>query len=235
MRDSGLRRAAKRAEARLRAARGELLTRTRLGQRANLAQYRYAFSPAQLWVLCQEAERGLRTTSGAALEIGVWKGETTVYLLHHLADRGVSPERYIALDTFGGFTLEDVSVEDAAGRDEPYESWFVINSLELFRRSMELHGLQAIVDPVRADAATFDYSSLPPLGFALIDVDLERPVAAALEGCWTRMAPGGRIVVDDCGTGTIWEGARAAYLGFCADHGLAPDIREGKLGLLEAT
>src|SRR5690606_33349391 len=101
-----------------------------------------------------------------------------------------------------------------------------------FDAGMELHGLGGTVVSIQADAATFDYGALPPIAFALVDVDLERPVHAALEGIWPRLVPGGVVVVDDCKPGTIWEGALVAYERFCADRGLPVDIRADKLGHL---
>jgi hypothetical protein len=222
-----------RAEARARSVRAALVARTRIGQRANLAQYRYAFSPAQLWTLCDEAEKALTAAGGAVAEIGVAAGETTVYLVKHLRAAAVPLPRYIALDTFEGFTDQDIETEAQAGRDHDFNAWFSLDSQRLYAMSMRLHGIDDVVTPIRADAVTFDYASLPPIGFALVDVDLELPVSAALEGLWGRLLPGGRIVVDDCAKGTIWEGARVAYLDFCEKHGQAPDIRFEKLGLLE--
>jgi len=86
---------------------------------------------------------------------------------------------------------------------------------------------------VQADAVTFDYSTLPLLSFALIDVDLLRPVRAAMIGCWERLLPGGLLVVDGCnGAVGIWDGAYAAYVEFCGEHELPIDIRHGKLGFV---
>lgn len=219
-----------RLEAGLRARRALWLTRTGLGQRANLAQYPYSYSPAELWALC-EAATAARRLDGVFVEVGVASGTTTVYLNRHLATQGAPPP-YYALDTFTGFTADDIAAERARGKIDAYEGWFAVNSLALFEKSMRQHQL-ANVTAMQADVGAFDFSRLPAISFALADVDLFRPMLAALRGCWSRLIPGGVIVCDDCAEGEhLWDGARAAYDAFCDEQGLKPDIRLGKLGYL---
>ena len=67
----------------------------------------------------------------------------------------------------------------------------------------------------------------------MVDVDLMRPVARALEGIHPRMAPGGFIVVDDCAPDGMYEGAYAAYTEFVRRWGLPVDIRHDKLGVIQ--
>ncbi len=204
------------------------LTRTALGRRLLLAQYRYMFNPEQLWALC-DAAGGASQLDGAFVEVGVARGETTVYLHRHLAALGVEPD-YYCIDTFDGFTEADVRVERSRGKADPYASFFRANSPKLFRRSMDLHSLSR-VKVIQADAGEFDYGTLPPIAFAFVDVDLLRPMSAALEGCWSRLVPGGVMVADDCQPERhTWDGAREAYVAFCDRHGLPVDVRSVKLG-----
>ena len=58
----------------------------------------------------------------------------------------------------------------------------------------------------------------------MVDVDLMRPVARALEGI---------IVVDDCAPDGKYEGAYAAYTEFVRRWGLPVDIRHDKLGVIQ--
>jgi hypothetical protein len=67
----------------------------------------------------------------------------------------------------------------------------------------------------------------------LVDVDLYRPVLHSLEALLPRMAPGGVIVVDDCSANSDYDGALQAYRECTSAHGLEPDVRHGKLGIIE--
>ena len=208
----------------------ELVTRTAIGRRALLASYPYAFTPEQLWSLCEAATDGLDAGGGAIVEIGVAAGNTTVLLNRHLASRGLHPP-YYCLDTFSGFTPQDVQVERTRGKRDDFSRWFRDNSPSLFRRMLEMNDLADRVTVIQADAAEFDYSQLPPLAFALVDVDLLRPMQAALQGCWDRLLPGGVLVADDCQDYShTWDGARQAYEQFCSNEGLEVDLRHEKLG-----
>ncbi len=207
-----------------------LLTWPKLGTKILLPKYRYMFSPEQLWALCEAAEH-CAPLGGAFAEIGVFDGSTTAYINRHLREQGFAP-KYYCLDTFSGFTPEDVAVERERGQTDDYARHFYLNSKQCFERTMRQNGVdEAVV--IQADASTFDYSSLEPLAFALVDVDLYRPVQVALAACWERLLPGGMIVVDDC-TKDIdaFEGALYAYTEFCEAHGFPVDIRHGKLGYL---
>jgi hypothetical protein len=187
------------------------------------------FSPEQLWSLCQAAESVL-PLGGAFAEIGVCDGDTTLYLHRHLAGKGDAPT-YYCIDTFSGFTEEDIRGERERGKAADYKDIF-LTSKARFQRTMQMNGLDRTV-VVQADAGTFDYSSLPPLSFVLVDVDLLRPVRAALAGCWERLLPRGVLVVDDCDASiSLWDGAYEAYVEFCREHELTVDIRHGKLGFV---
>jgi O-methyltransferase len=201
----------------------DVLTRTGL-RRFLLPKYRYMFSPEQLWAICQAAETGYKL-GGAFAEIGVFDGGTTVYLHRHLEGDG-EPPVYYCIDTFSGFTNEDIEVERQRGKTDDYADLFYYNSKACFERTMKMNGIDRAV-VVQADAGTYDYSTLPPLSFALIDVDLLRPMRVALAGCWDRMVPGGIMVVDDCETSedrhttmSAFDGALVAYEEFCEKQGL---------------
>lgn len=203
--------------------------KTEIARRAFLTQYRFPFNPEQLWAICSAAEEALRA-DGVFIEVGVAQGYTTLYLHHHLASLG-EKRPYYCLDTFTGFLPDDIETERRRGKADDFDAWFRLNSAELFRESLARNGLSSTVTVLVADAGSFEYSSLPPIAFALVDVDLLRPMRAALEGCWSRLAPGGIIVADDCHPGPhTWDGARQAYEEFCAAHGLALDVRHAKLG-----
>jgi len=109
---------------------------------------------------------------GAAVEVGCHQGWTTCFLVEALREQGVKRD-YVCIDTFTGFTLEDVAVEyngrgKAAGI---YDNGFVINDPKWLKASVKRFGYSN-VSVHRADATTFDYQALGKIAFALVDVDL---------------------------------------------------------------
>src|ERR1700733_11827099 len=77
--------------------------------------YPYKVNPAQLSFLC-EAISNTRGSSGSILEIGVAKGDTSVFLLEHLRTTADTRTVYF-LDTFAGFTDESINHEvDVRGK-----------------------------------------------------------------------------------------------------------------------
>jgi O-methyltransferase len=101
----------------------------------------------------------------------------------------------------------------------------------VFRQTLALNGLTR-VEPIQADVKTFLFDQLTDISFCLVDVDLYQPVREALARVWPRVAPGGVVVVDDCGGDAKWDGSLQAYSEFVAEHCLPPEIVLTKLGVL---
>lgn len=214
---------------RLKVRRREWLGTTKLGPLI-LNRYPYAFSPRQLQRMTEAIDEtaGL---DGAMLEVGCNQAACTVYFKNHLADLGLT-RHYYCLDTFAGFTPQDIAVERSRGKTWSYDD-FDYNSQRLFEMTLRANGVDANTTVFTADAATFDYSSLPPIAFALLDLDLYRPMKAALWGAWARLVPGGVAVVDDCDPAVDkWDGAAAAYFEFCEQTRVEPDVALDKIGIL---
>lgn len=210
----------------------ELATTFGPGRRLLLARHR-SFDPSQLWALCEASAAAVASTGGAVVEVGVAAGARRCTSARHYDSLGLRP-RYVCIDTFSGFTAEDIAVERDRGKDDAYAGWFSAQSERLFRRTMEVNGLGDRVEVIRADAGRFAYDQLPDLAFALVDVDLHRPMLAALQGCWDRLLPGGVLVADDCQDEVhAWDGARQAYVEFCESKAIELDVRHGKLGFAQ--
>src|SRR5438045_9739817 len=77
-------------------------------------RYTYMFSPAQLAFLCSCLEQAVAVPGGIC-EIGCAQGASTVFLNRHLDWLEVT-RPYTAVDTFGGFTEEDVTKEIERGK-----------------------------------------------------------------------------------------------------------------------
>jgi O-methyltransferase len=170
---------------------------------------------------------------GTAIEVGCNQGWTTCFLVEALIERGVKRE-YVCIDTFSGFTREDLEFEYEAREKAPglYDGLFSINDPEWLKAAIS-HAGYPNVSVRKADAATFDYRTIGPIAFAFVDLDLYRPVRASLERILPNMAPGGVIVVDDCNsTDTLWDGAYHAYSEVCREHNIESEIICQQLGII---
>jgi O-methyltransferase len=192
-------------------------------------RYGYMFSPAQLAWFCEQITT-VADIPGSILEVGCAWGRTTVFLNRHIDWLGMEVD-YYAIDTFSGFTPQDLESEHDLGRDSLYYSVFRGNSKIRFDRTMRRNDVKRVTS-FQADASTFGYAKISPFRLVLIDVDLHRPVLLTLNAIYDLVSPGGIIVIDDCKQGGIWEGAYEAFMEFTKEKGLEPVIMHGKLGVI---
>jgi O-methyltransferase len=194
-------------------------------------RYDYMFRPAELAVLVSVLTQ-TKCLPGPILEIGCAAGHTTVFLNKHLDDLEDS-RNYFCIDTFAGFTDDDIAVEVDRGKDKnEYASLFRSYRKEWFDKTMSNNDVSRVTS-IQADVNEFDFSEFEQISFCLIDVDLTRPVRRSLEEVLPRMAPGGIIVVDDCTPRVKFDGALAGYLDIVDRYGFPVDIRFDKIGYIE--
>lgn len=192
--------------------------------------YPFQFSPQQL-VYLTECVEGVREVEGCCAEIGCNRGYTTAFLNRYMEESGIKKD-YYAVDTFSGFIAEHVDHEVASrGKSDSIRYKMADNKKSWFDRSMEVTGITGL-HSIQADAATFDYSSIAPIAFCLLDVDLYLPIAKALPEIYKQLSPGGVILVDDCAPNQAWDGALQAYEEFTKQMGLPSEVRHKKLGLI---
>lgn len=168
---------------------------------------------------------------GVILEIGVGGGATSVMI--NQAIKFQKPKRqYIAIDTFSGFTEEDISYENnIRGKNDKFQ-FYKSNSKEWFEKTLLAHGIPD-AHVIQSDCKEVEYSKLGPIVFCLFDVDLYLPTKKILPTLYQNLIPGGVIVVDDCDPShPIYDGAGQAYREFCDDTGLTPEIAYKKLGVI---
>jgi predicted O-methyltransferase YrrM len=203
-------------------------------RRRVLPRYVYNFDAAQLCFLCANLEQ-IRGVSGSIVEIGVGGGETTLFLNSFL-DAEKIEKPYLALDTFAGFAPEDVEFEvrQRGKRLSQYAgvAGYHVNKQAWVDATMRLNRVTR-VRSIRADVNTFDLTTLAPIAFCLLDVDLYRPVKKALDEVYKALSAGGVIVVDDCSERDArWDGALQAYREFVRAMGKPEQIVHRKLGLV---
>jgi O-methyltransferase len=200
--------------------------------RQPFVRYPYMFRPSEIMELTKQLLS--IEVPGVAVEVGCNQGWTTCFLVEALAEQEVQRE-YVCIDTFTGFTSSDVAVEynsrgKAAGT---YDGNFVISDPRWLKASLKRSGYSNVSVYI-ADAKTFDYQALGKIAFALIDVDLYRPVKESLRRIFPHMAKNGIIVVDDCDNAmdSPWDGAYQAYVEFCNERNITPEIACKKLGII---
>jgi predicted O-methyltransferase YrrM len=189
------------------------------------------FSPSQLAFLIRCIDE-TEPLGGSIVEIGCATGHTTIYLNRHLDEIG-SSRPYVCVDTFAGFTEDDIAHEtNHRGKTREKLQGFRINRKEWFDRNLKDNGVSR-VSTHGADIKQFDVANFAPKNsFCLLDVDLYQPVKAGLQRIYPRMVPGGIIVVDDVADNGAFDGAHQAYIEFMHAQGLESDMRLRKLGVV---
>lgn len=190
-------------------------------------KYSYKIDPGQLCAMINLID-ATRESGAALAEVGVAKGETSVFLLEHLATTG--DQRTLNLfDTFAGFTKESVDFE-VNNRRKARQDYDAFRYGDEERFIGNLHGLgYQRFRTIKGDASAFDWSSLGPIGAVLLDIDLYQPTIEVLESVYPLLVEGGGVVLDDCLANTPWDGSLQAYEEFIARHNL-PFERVGRKG-----
>lgn len=194
-------------------------------------RYTYNFSPPQLCFLCQCVE-ATKHVDGFIAEVGCATGYTTVFLNRLMDVQGIE-KTYYAMDTFSGFVAKDIDVEVTdRGKKPDFFTGFQTNKKKWFDATMRQNGISR-VRSIEADVNEYDLTTLGPLSFVLLDVDLYRPMKKTLPEIYEVLSPGGIIVVDDCSCENIrWDGAYQAYREFAEERGQPLEIVHGKLGVV---
>ena len=190
-------------------------------------RYQYNLEPSELAWLCQgitetfdDAKNDSKNGLGCVVEVGVARGMTTIFLLEHMRTLG-DRRKYYCLDTFSGFTEEDIDFEvNRRRKKEKLYGGFSYNDLDVFKNNLKKEDYENVIC-IKYDAGKFDFSRLPTIDVILIDVDLYLPTIKCLENCWDHVNIGGRLLIDDVKDKGIYDGAYQAYTDFIKDKELA--------------
>lgn len=192
--------------------------------------YRYNIEPIQLATLINEIER-LKGVKGNILEIGVARGLTTRLLCQHIVYQKLeSTLTLYAIDTFDSFTSADLEYEvQKRGKLLPELKAFGYNDFEVWKKNfIQFPFVQAI----QSDCSIVDYSKLGPIKVAFLDVDLYLPTKKTLAKVYDVLVDGGVILVDDVLANNKYDGAYHAYMEFCEEHKITPQVIGNKCGLI---
>jgi hypothetical protein len=193
-------------------------------------RYRYCLEVSELCAIA-EAISATGGHEGRVVEMGVARGMTTVFLNTHLDAIG-DGRKYLAVDTFTGFTAEDIDFEVThRGKNPRAYGGFAYNDEKVFRRNMARLGFDR-VEVLKLDVNFLKKEDLGSVSVAILDVDLYRPTMRALEVTYEVLEVGGYIFVDDVSEGTVYDGAGQAYLEFTERMGLRQTRIGGKCGMI---
>jgi len=193
-------------------------------------KYQLGMEPAQVhWLI--SGINDTKDNGGSIVEVGVALGNTSVFLMEHLRKTG-DQRTYYCLDTFSGFTQEDIDheVKKRNKSDSRYGA-FAYNDRDIFERNMRLAG-NSNFKVIQGDASKFDWASIAPIDVMLLDVDLYLTTAAVLKNSQPYWSKNARILLDDVKLGTDWDGSHQAYHEFCRDNGITPHIVGNKGGAI---
>lgn len=194
------------------------LYRTPVLDRMMAPSYPYKLDPGQLTATVELID-STRDKGGSLAEVGVAKGDTSVFLLEHLRTRGDDRD-LVLIDTFTGFTETSIEHEvSTRGKSPALFDKFRYGDEAIFARNIRRAGYRRF-RTVKGDASEFDWSTVAPVGAVILDVDLYQPTIAVLHNVWPHLLPGGGVVVDDCLAGTAWDGSLQAYEEFLVEQGL---------------
>ena len=195
-------------------------------------KYAYNFTVPQLCFLSQ-CIKDTRDIEGAVIEVGCHTGATTVFLNRLMDDIGLE-KNYYAIDTFSGFTTEDTDfeVKYRGKTNDLFTGAFQVNKKRWFDGAMKQNNINR-VQSIEADVNNYNLSIHAPYSFALLDVDLCKPMKKCLREIYEAMSPNGIIVVDDCNdTNVRWDDSDQAYKEFAEEINQPIEIVYNKLGVL---
>jgi hypothetical protein len=195
-----------------------------------MPKYPFLVDPIQLATLVFEIDR-LKNTSGAIAEIGVARGMTTRFVCEHLVKSGYTDQELYAIDTFASFRDNDIDHEvvHRGKRKGDLQGHFGYNDFEVWKRHFSPF---PFVKAIQDDCATFDYATIAPIKLVFLDVDLYLPTRRALPRIYEHICEGGIILVDDVLNDSSYDGAFQAYMEFCDELKIGPDIIGNKCGII---
>ena len=192
--------------------------------------YPYNITPGQLSRIVHEIDR-LADVEGNIAEIGVARGMTTRFLCEHIKNLVHHRGTYYAIDTFESFTEQDLDWEiEKRGKRREELKGFAYNDFETWAKNFNSF---PFVKPIKADCASVDYSKIGPLKLVFLDVDLYLPTIKTLRRVYKNLSNEGIILIDDVTNNNRWDGAYQAYMEFCREINLEPEVFNDKCGVIK--
>jgi len=207
-----------------------LILRTPLKNYVFFYKYEHYFNPAQLCFITRCINE-IKDIPGSIVEIGCAVGRTTVFLNKYMDSVGIE-KKYICIDTFSGFTEEDISFEVYnRNKDHKFLSSFKGNDVKWFYHTLKLNKITR-VKVIKSDIKEYNFNPNEKISLCIIDVDIYQPIKVALKMVYDLLQPGGIILVDDCVQQYLYDGAYQAYQEYAGEKGIKPEIILNKIGII---
>jgi O-methyltransferase len=192
--------------------------------------YPYKITPGQLAHIVNSID-ATKGNGGCIVERGVARGMTSLFIAQHLKDSGDDRILYL-LDTFSGFDAPSIEFEvNQRGKDAREFSAFRYGDQGIFEHQIGASDFPNI-RIIKADASTFDYTSIGPIDVALLDIDLYKATKSAAKGITPLLSPNGSLLIDDCMANTPWDGSLQAYKEICQELNLKEQYTGSKGGVV---
>ncbi|MGI9406062.1 MAG: class I SAM-dependent methyltransferase [Hyphomicrobiaceae bacterium] len=194
-------------------------------------KYPYSIEPIQLSKIIASIDEVLadKDGKGCIVEIGVARGKTSRFIVEHIIKSGYDVD-YYCIDTFSSFTDDDLQYEvENRGKRMVELQGFAYNDFETWKKNFKEFGF---VKPIQADASAFDFSTIAPIDFCFLDVDLYIPTRNVMTSISEHMSQHSILMCDDVRDEGSWDGAYQAFMEHVRERDLAYEIFGTKCGFI---
>lgn len=195
--------------------------------------YPYMLDPIQLSFLIEQIDTQYRILNRPIeiYEIGVARGMTTAFICQHIISENL-PHKIICLDTFEGFTKDDLRHEiENRNKTKSELLGFSYNDYEIWQTNFKKFNC---VKAIKCDIAKYVLTPKANIDIVLADVDLYLPTKSILEKFYPNLSKNGVILVDDVKKDSCWDGAHQAYYEFCNSNNIEVEILGRKSGIIRS-
>lgn len=196
-------------------------------------KYPYMVEPSQLALLVNELDK-LKDGESSVIEIGTFRGMTTRFLCEHITCQNLNNISYWAIDTFNSFEREDVDFEviERGKKRSLISSAFKVNDFDIFKKNFKDY---PFLTAIKENCTEVNFEAMKPIKLVFLDVDLYLPTLKVLREVFRLLEEDGVIIVDDVMENNTWDGAHQAYMEFCKELNIIPEIIGNKSGIIRKT
>lgn len=157
---------------------------------------------ATLHILASEIER--KHLKGSVAELGVYKGDFAQHINEFFSDRNL-----FLFDTFEGFDIRDIDVEETLGYSEAQKEWFNDTNIQIVADKMKNLQNVRFIKGYFPDSVKDRNDIDDEFVFVSLDADLYQPIYEGLKYFYPKMVKGGYILIHDYNWGDF-QGVRKA-------------------------